>query len=61
MAFYPVRAHPKRDRVGELQTRLENREIEDMRPLRKALIQALENVRFKTETKEALWEEEGYC
>jgi len=60
MAFYLVRAHPKRDRIGELQTRLENREIEDMRPFGKALTRALENVRFKTETREALWEED-YC
>ncbi|MCS7236113.1 MAG: hypothetical protein RMM30_09085 [Armatimonadota bacterium] len=61
MAYYLVRAKPRRERMSDLQRRLAAGEFLPMRPFGKALSIALEGARLDPVTGEAVWEEEDYC
>ena len=61
MAYRFVRAQPKRDRMAELHSRLNDGEIAEMEPFGNAMTKALQNARFDPETGEAVWVEEDYC
>lgn len=61
MAYYLVRARPRRDRMSDLQRRLAAGEFLPMRPFGRALSTALEGARLDPATGEAVWEEEDYC
>ena len=62
MAFYLVRAKPKKERLKTLKEELNSDKISRMRPFGKALQYSLENARIDTEDSDfALWIEEDYC
>jgi hypothetical protein len=62
MAFYLVRAKPKKELLENLHEELRSGKISRMRPFGKALQYSLENARFDTEDSNfALWIEEDYC
>ena len=62
MAFYLVRAKPKKERLEILKEELNSGKISRMRPFGKALQYSLENARIDDENRDyALWIEEDYC
>ena len=62
MAFYLVRAKPKKERLEILKEELNSDKISRMRPFGKALQYSLENARIDVENRDyALWIEEDYC
>lgn len=60
MAYYLVTAKPKKELLGELQSRLFRNEFIDMRPFGKALTASLQKAKWK-DNDFAIWEEEDYC
>ena len=60
MAYYLVRARPRRDRLEELSVRLGQKAFEELRPFGKALSSSLYQARVG-ENGVACWEEEDYC
>jgi hypothetical protein len=60
MAYYLVYAKPRRDRLNELEGRLERGEFMSMRPFGSALSRSLRNARSQPDGS-AVWEEEDYC
>jgi hypothetical protein len=60
MAYYLVCAEPVKELLPELRQRLDNGEIQVMRPFGQALQYSLENARMQ-ENGQAIWEEEDYC
>jgi hypothetical protein len=60
MAYYLVCAEPVNELLPELRQRLDNGEIQVMRPFGQALQYSLENAR-RQENGLAIWEEEDYC
>lgn len=61
MAHRFVRAEPKRDELAELRERLDEGDIESIRPFGPAMTTSLERARLDPDTGEALWIEEDYC
>ena len=62
MAFYLVRAKPKKERLKTLKEELNSDKISRMRPFGQALEYSLENARIDAENRDyALWIEEDYC
>jgi hypothetical protein len=62
MAFYLVRARPKKELKEDLQQELNSGKISKMRPFGRSLQYSLENARIDTENPDyALWVEEDYC
>jgi hypothetical protein len=62
MAFYLVRAKPKKELLENLHEELRSGKISRMRPFGQALQYSLENARIDTEDSDfALWIEEDYC
>ena len=62
MAFYLVRAKPKKERLETLKEELNSDKISRMRPFGQALQYSLENARIDVENRDyALWIEEDYC
>ncbi len=61
MAYYLVRARPRRDRLAELSGRLSRGEFLALEPFGRALTAALKGARLDPESGEAVWEEEDYC
>jgi hypothetical protein len=62
MAFYLVRARPRKEILENLQQELNSGKISKMRPFGRALQYSLENARIDTENPDyALWVEEDYC
>jgi hypothetical protein len=62
MAFYLVRARPRKEILENLQHELNSGKISKMRPFGRALQYSLENARIDTENSDyALWVEEDYC
>ena len=60
MAYYLVKAKFHSDLLAELRSRLDNGEIEQMRPFGMAMQYSLENARLDPQGW-AVWEEEDYC
>lgn len=60
MAYYLVQAKPVDELMNELRQRLDNGEINVMRPFGRALQFSLDNARMQ-ENGVAIWEEEDYC
>src|SRR5688572_13346141 len=60
MAYYLVRARPRKDRLKELEARLERGEFMSMRPFGSALSHSLRDARSEADGT-AVWEEEDYC
>jgi hypothetical protein len=60
MAYYLVRATPKRERFEELRERLAEKAFVDLRPFGQSLTMGLEGARW-LEDGRAIWEEEDYC
>ena len=60
MAYYLVKAKFHKHLLSELRSRLDNGEIEQMRPFGRALQYSLENARLDPQGW-AVWEEEDYC
>jgi hypothetical protein len=62
MAFYLVKAKPRKEGLEGLHGELNSGKISKMRPFGKSLQYSLENARIDTEdTAFALWVEEDYC
>ena len=62
MAFYLVRAKPRRELLENLHEELSSGKISRMRPFGQALQYSLENARVDTQNSDfALWIEEDYC
>jgi|SRR5215211_6386467 len=62
MAFYLVRARPKKEHLESLKEELNSGKISRMRPSGQALQYSLENARIDAENSDyALWIEEDYC
>jgi hypothetical protein len=62
MAFYLVRAKPKKELLENLHEELRSGKISRMRPFGQALQYSLENARIDAEDSDfALWIEEDYC
>ena len=62
MAFYLVRAKPKKERLETLKEELSSGKISRMRPFGQALQYSLDNARIDTENYDyAIWIEEDYC
>ena len=62
MAFYIVRAKPKKELLENLHQELNSGKISRMRPFGQALQYSLENARIDTENRDyAIWVEEDYC
>jgi len=62
MAFYLVKARPRKELLENLDEELSSGKISRMRPFGKALQYSLENARIDTEDSDfALWIEEDYC
>lgn len=62
MAFYIVRAKPKKELLENLHQELNSGKISRMRPFGQALQHSLENARIDTENRDyAIWVEEDYC
>ena len=62
MAFYLVRAKPKKERLKTLKEELISGKISRMQPFGQALQYSLENARVDTENSDyAIWIEEDYC
>jgi hypothetical protein len=60
MAYYLVHARPRKDRLNELEGRLQRDEFMTMQPFGLALSHALRNARAEPGG-HAVWEEEDYC
>src|SRR6185436_15206616 len=60
MAYYLVRAKPRRALLKELEQQLTRGEFMAMRPFGVALSHSLRNARFESDGN-AVWEEEDYC
>jgi hypothetical protein len=60
MAYYLVRAKYHKNLLSDLRSRLDNGEIQKMRPFGKAMQHSLENARI-IQPGWATWEEEDYC
>ena len=60
MAYYLVKARPKKELLEELKQKLEAGEFLGLRPFGKAVSYSLERARWKDEDT-AVWEEEDYC
>ena len=60
MAYYLVRAQPRRETLGALRARLDSGEIAQMRPFGRALDDSLRRARLEDEHF-SIWEEEDYC
>ena len=60
MAFYLVSAHPLAHRLDELQTKLSQRALVELRPFGRSLTDSLESARRMPDGT-AIWEEEDYC
>lgn len=60
MAYYLVRARPVETNLEELESRLRQGKIRELRPFGTALDYSLRNAR-KEEGGWAVWEEEDYC
>lgn len=62
MAFYIVRAKPRKELLENLHKELNSGKISKMRPFGQALQYSLENARVNTENLDyAIWVEEDYC
>lgn len=61
MAYRLVRGRPKTDEIPKLRERLDTGEIARINPFGRAMTKSLNNARFDSETKEAIWVEEDYC
>jgi hypothetical protein len=61
VAYYLVRARPRKEPIVELARRLSAGEFLPMRPFGRALTKALEGANRDPATGEAVWEEEDYC
>jgi hypothetical protein len=62
MAFYLVKARPKKEHLESLKEELSSGKISRMRPFGQALQYSLENARVDTENRDyTLWIEEDYC
>ncbi|MER3455670.1 MAG: hypothetical protein C4303_03135 [candidate division GAL15 bacterium] len=61
MAYYLVRAKPRRDLLGELHRRLAGGEFLGLQPFGRALTTALLGARLDPATGEAVWVEEDSC
>ncbi len=62
MAFYIVRAKPRKELLENLHKELNSGKISKMRPFGQALQYSLENARVDTENLDyAIWVEEDYC
>jgi hypothetical protein len=61
MAFYLVRARPRRESLEDLERRLWEGQFRGLRPFGPTLSRSLERARFDTGSNEAVWEEEDYC
>ncbi|MDZ7691968.1 MAG: hypothetical protein U5K69_12705 [Balneolaceae bacterium] len=60
MAYYLVKARPKKEGLVELFEQLEKDAFLHLRPFGKALTHGLRNARLR-QTGIAVWEEEDYC
>lgn len=60
MAHYLVKATPKDDRLGELESLLRKEAFLRLQPFGRALSHSLRNARIG-EDEVAVWEEEDYC
>ena len=60
MAYYLVRAQPRRETLGALREKLDSGEISRMRPFGRALDDSLRRAWLESE-RVAIWEEEDYC
>jgi hypothetical protein len=60
MAHYLVTAHPKPERMADLEARLAQGEFVDLRPFGQALSLSLNGARVRQDGV-AVWEEEDYC
>jgi hypothetical protein len=62
MAFYLVRARPRKELLENLHKELSSGKISRMRPFGHTLQYSLENARIDTKDRDfALWVEEDYC
>ncbi|PSG98458.1 hypothetical protein BRD56_00530 [Thermoplasmatales archaeon SW_10_69_26] len=61
MPYRFVRAEPKPEELAELKRRLDQKEIEAIRPFGPAMTKSLEQARLDPETGEAVWVEEDHC
>ncbi|MDQ3835819.1 MAG: hypothetical protein M3270_02635 [Thermoproteota archaeon] len=63
MAFYLVKARPKKEYLGSLKEELNSGKISKMRPFGQSLHYSLENARIDDRENRdyALWVEEDYC
>jgi hypothetical protein len=62
LAFYLVRAKPKKERLKTLKEELISGKISRLQPFGQALQYSLENARVDTENSDyAIWIEEDYC
>jgi hypothetical protein len=59
MAHYLVRARPRRGKLDELESRLQQDAFVDLQPFGRALTRGLRGARIEGEG--AVWEEEDYC
>jgi hypothetical protein len=59
MAHYLVRARPRRGKLDELESRLQQDAFVDLQPFARALTRGLRGARIEGEG--AVWEEEDYC
>jgi hypothetical protein len=60
MAYYLVKAKPKKDLLKKLETMLKSKAFVDLKPFGRALTFSLENARI-LEDGYSIWEEEDYC
>ena len=60
MAYYLVRAKPKKERMDELAAKLGEAAFIDLQPFGRSLTKGLDNAR-RLEDGRAVWEEEDYC
>jgi hypothetical protein len=62
MAFYLIKARPRKELLESPHGELSSGKISKMRPFGKSLQYSLENARINTEDSDfALWVEEDYC
>ena len=63
MAFYLVKARPKKENLATLKEELNSGKISRMRPFGQTLQYSLENARIDTENSDyyVVWVEEDYC
>ncbi|MBI3443725.1 hypothetical protein HY008_03565 [Candidatus Woesebacteria bacterium] len=61
MAFYLVRAKPKKDFLPKLSGLLKQNAFVDIQPFGHAITKGLENARFDDKKNIAVWEEKDFC